>query len=138
MKSTFLKISLVFLALIFNHTMKAQEIEKLNYAMMTSKLEQLKPITLAAGELHKEDGAGFGAFETIIYGKEVVALTDKKIMKPYLKEARKANVSLVVCKMALDKFEIKEKDLPKELKVVPNAFLYYLQLQKKGYLTLSL
>ncbi|SHJ15518.1 DsrE/DsrF/DrsH-like family protein [Arenibacter nanhaiticus] len=138
MKSIFFKISIVFLTLIFSNTMKAQEEEKVNYAVMTSKIQQLKPITHAAEELQKEDGALFGAFETIIYGKEVVALTDKRLMKPYLKNAKQANISLVVCKMALDLFEVKEKDLPKEFKVVPDAFLYYLQLQKKGYLTLSL
>ncbi|MFD2790745.1 sulfur reduction protein DsrE [Arenibacter sp. H213] len=138
MKATFLKTSLIVLTLIFSGTVNAQENKANDYAVLTTKIQQLKPITLAAASLLKEDGNLFGSFETIIYGKEVVSLTDKKLMKSYLMEAKKANVTLVVCKMALDHYNVSVKDIPKEFKVVPNAFTYYLQLQKKGVMGLSL
>lgn len=138
MKTAFLKTSVVLFTLLIGGHLNAQEKKTNHYAVMTTKIQQLKPITLAAATLLEEDGDSFGSFSTIIYGKEVEALMDKKLMKPYLKEAKNAKVSLVVCKMALDHYKVSEKDIPKEFKVVPNAFAYYLQLQKKGVMGLSL
>lgn len=138
MKTTFLKTLLVLFTVVIGGNLNAQDKKVNHYAVLTTKIQQLKPITLAAASLLEEDGDSFGSFSTIVYGKEVEALTDKKLMKPYLKEAKKAKVSLVVCKMALDHYKVSVKDIPKEFKVVPNAFTHYLQLQKKGVMGLSL
>lgn len=138
MKATFLRTSLIILTLIFSGTIHAQDRETYNYAVMTTKIQQLKPILLSAASLKEEDGNLFGEFQVIIYGKEVVSLADKELMAPYLKEAKKANVTLVVCKMALDHFGVDLKQIPKEFDPVPNSFTHYLELQKNGYLTLSL
>ncbi|MDX1362889.1 DsrE family protein [Arenibacter latericius] len=138
MKTTFLRTSILILTFILGGTINAQDKKVNHYAVMTTKIQQLKPITLASASLQQEDGDLFGSFEVIIYGKEVTSLTDQKLMDPYLKEAKEAKATLVVCKMALDKFQVSEKDIPKEFKVVPNAFTYYLQLQKKGVMGLSL
>jgi len=107
-----------------------------NYLIITQKIEQLQPVALTSAALAEEDGERFGEFKVVLYGPEVVQLTDKKAMKPILKMARKSHLKLGVCAMALDKMGVDHKKIPKAFEIVDNAFLHYLQLQ--NYIQLSI
>ena len=108
-----------------------------NYVVLTKNVEQLKPILLAAEVLAKEDGKAFGDFEIIVCGKNIGELTDLDRMEPFMKEAERLGASIIACGFSLKKFEVNE-ELPKGMKIVDNGILYNLQLQKKGYKSLSL
>lgn len=112
--------------------------QKNNYVVLTTKIDQLRPIALSSAALAKEDGTHFGEFKVVLYGPEVTQLTDKKAMKPLIKLARQSKMKLAVCEMALQKMEVDPRDIPKAFEVVDNAFLHAVQLQKKGYYSLSL
>lgn len=111
---------------------------EMNYAVLTSKIAQFKPIGFSSEALAREDGDKFGQFKAVLYGPEVVQLTDKRKMKPLLRMARRSNLTLAVCEMALKKMKVNPDDIPKEFEVVDNAFLHALQLQKGGHFILSL
>src|SRR5690625_7435726 len=106
------------------------------YQIITQKIEQLQPVALTSAALAEQDGERFGEFKDVLYGPEVVQLTDKKAMKPILKMTRKSHLKLGVCAMALDKMGVDHKKIPKAFEIVDNAFLHYLQLQ--NYIQLSI
>ena len=131
---------IIFLVL-FTTSISAQNstnIEKFNYIVSTVKTDQLKPIIETAIALKKEDAQKFGDFQVIIYGKTVKELTNKENLEKIIKEANSANVKLLVCNMALKKFEVDPKNIPQEFEVVDNAFTHILQMQKQGYLSIQL
>lgn len=134
--STFI-LSLFMLMGNIQHTI-AQEAEKQNYVVLTKKVQQLKPILLAAKELSKEDEKNFGNFEIIVCGKEIGNLTDLETMKPHLKEAKKIGANIVACGFSLKKFNVDPKKLPKKMEIIDNGILHNLKLQQKGYLSLGL
>lgn len=138
MKMYFLS-SILFLLAVFTNPVSAQEEqEQQNYVVLTKKVPQLKPILLAAEALAREDGHHFGKFEVIICGQTVKELTNQNIMQEYINRAKEQNVELVACGFSLNKFGVDRKNISPELKVVDNGILYNLQLQKKGYTSLSL
>lgn len=131
--------SIVFLLALFTNPVNAQEQpEHHDYVVLTKKVQQLKPILIAADELAKEDGKHFGKFEIIICGQTVKELTDKEMMRDFINKAKEQKVDLVACGFSLNKFGVDRKDISPELRVVENGILYNLQLQKKGYINLSL
>lgn len=109
-----------------------------NYVVITSNIQQIKPIVLAAKDLAKEDGKIFGEFQLIICGKAVAELTQPEKIAPFLEMAKKEGVKLVACGYSLNESKINPKDLPSEVKVVDNGLFYDFQLQKKGYLSIEL
>lgn len=141
MKMYFLS-SIVFLLAIVSNPVNAQtqneQPSQENYVVLTRKIPQLQPIILAAEALAEEDGNNFGKFEVIICGQTVKELTDKHKMQEYIDKAKKANVDLVVCGFSLNKFGVDRKDIFEQLRIVENGILYNLQLQKKGYTSISL
>lgn len=134
--------SIVFLFTMFTNPTNSQaQIEQHdleNYVVLTKKIPQLQPIFLTAESLEAEDGKNFGKFEVIICGKTVQELTDKEMMQEYIDKAEKANVELVICGFSMNKFGVNEKDISPKLRTVENGILYNLQLQKKGYTSISL
>jgi len=116
----------------------SQESAKHNYVVLTKKVAQLKPILLAAKSLAAEDGKSFGNFEIIVCGKEIGDLTNLEKMQIHLAEAEKVGANIIACGFSLKKFQVDAKKLPKNMKIVANGILYNLELQKKGYLSLSL
>src|SRR5690554_4163265 len=66
-----------------------------NYVVLTRKVEQLKPILLAAQQLAKEDNKQFGNFEIMCGGKEIGKLTKKKKIKKHLKNAERVNATII-------------------------------------------
>lgn len=111
----------------------AQQTTQTNkFVVLTPKVEQLKPILLAADKLtEKED------FQIVLYGQNVTDIL-KAEMEEYIRWAQKSEVNLAVCKMSLNKLQIDPASLPKEIEVVDNAFLTAFQLQKAGYILLNL
>ncbi|SOC79572.1 DsrE/DsrF-like family protein [Salinimicrobium sediminis] len=131
--------SIVILLAVFTNPVNAQEQqEQQNYVVLTKKVPQLKPILIAAESLAREDGHHFGKFEVIICGQTVKELTNKEMMQEHINKAKEQNVELVACGFSLKKFGVDRRDISPELKVVDNGILYNLQLQKKGYISLSL
>lgn len=135
----YLLSSIVFLLAIVSTPASAQVQEaQQNYVVLTKKIPQLQPIFLTAEALAQEDGNKFGKFEVIICGQTVKELTDKEMMHEYINTAKTHNVELVVCGFSLNKFGVDRKDISPKLQVVENGILYNLQLQKKGYTSISL
>ena len=104
-----------------------------NFVVLTSKFQQLEPIMLAAQEMKNS----FGVFKIVLYGSEVGEFT-KPTAERYIKWAKATGVNLSVCAMALERMKVDPKSIPKEIEIVDNAYLHSLQLQKKGYKSLSL
>ncbi len=134
--------STIFTMLILFSTanLKAQQIDesKNNYVVMTKKVPQLQPIIMAAEALKAEDGKDFGDFQVIICGKEIGDVTDTEKITGFIEKAEKAGVSIVACGFSLTKFKVDRTKVPKEMKLVENGILHNLQLQKKGYKSISL
>lgn len=99
-----------------------------NYVVITKKVQHFKPIALTSSALSAEDGKNFGEFKVVLYGPEVVQLTDRKKMKPIIKMARNSNLKLAVCGMALDRMNVDRNKVPKVFEIVDNAFLHSYQL----------
>lgn len=139
MKNTASIIGIIILLFAGQNPLFSQtEGDSYNYLVITQKIEQLRPVALSAAALMEEDGEKFGEFKVVLYGPEVVQLTDKEAMKPILKMAQRSHLTLGVCAMALDKMGIDHKKIPKAFEIIDNAFLHYLQLQKKNYIHLSI
>ena len=138
MKMYFISSIIILLAVFTNPVNAQEQQEQQNYVVLTKKVPQLKPILIAAESLAREDGHHFGKFEIIICGQTVKELTDKAVMQEHINKAKEQNVELVACGFSLKKFGVDRRDISPELKVVDNGILYNLQLQKKGYISLSL
>lgn len=128
MKNT-LSIILLFLSL---GLMAQPKSESIDFVILTSKIEQIEPILMAAKNADRD-----GDFQIVIYGNEVNQLSSPTMIK-YLKQADEYNVKLSVCQMSIDRLKIDPASIPESITPVENAFLYSLQLQKKGYKTLNL
>lgn len=138
MKKYILSSLVILFALIANPANAQIQEEQQNYVILTKKIPQLQPIFLTAEALAQEDGNNFGKFEVIICGQTVKELTDKEMMQEYINKAKEHNVELIACGFSLNKFGVDRKDISPELRVVENGILYNLQLQKKGYTSISL
>ena len=138
MKMYFLSSIVLLLAMITNPVSAQVQEGQQNYVVLTKKIPQLQPIFLTAETLAQEDGNNFGKFEVIICGQTVKELTDKEMMQEYINKAKEHNVELIACGFSLNKFGVDRKDISPELRVVDNGILYNLQLQKKGYTSISL
>ena len=113
--------------------------EKNNYVVSTTKTPQLQPIILTAEALREEDGENYGEFQIVMYGPNVMELTDKKKMEPFTRKAKAAGVEILVCKISLDRLGIEPKDLDDYIQVVDHAYTHLIQLQKnKNYYSLQL
>lgn len=139
MKNSF-KTAVFFLVLLTTsiNAQTSENTEKFNYIVSTSKTAQLQPIIATAEALAKEDAEKFGEFQVVIYGKTVQELTDPEIVKKIMTKAKNADIRLIACNMALEKFEVNTGDIPEEFEVVDNAFTHILQMQKQGYLSIQL
>ena len=109
-----------------------------NYFVLTRKVPQLKAILLAADQLAEDDGAQFGEFHVVICGETVKELTNLETMQPYLDLAQSEKVKILACGFSLKKFGVDATKLPKEMSVVDNGILYGFNLQKDGFLSITL
>lgn len=114
-------------------TTSKSETDLINFIVLTSKFQQLEPIMLAAKEMQDS----YGVFKIVLYGSEVGEFTTPAAER-YIKWAKDIGVNLSVCEMALKRMKVDPTSIPSEIEIVDNAFLHSLQLQKKGYKSLSL
>ena len=128
----------IFLVLGNTQQTYSQENSKHNYVVLTKNTGQLKPILLAAKSLSEEDGANFGNFEIIVCGKDIGKLTDIETIQSHLAEAEKVGARIIACGFSLNKFNVDAEKLPTDMRIVENGILYNFELQKQGYLSLSL
>lgn len=128
MKNTILYI-LMFLSL---GLMAQDKNTHTDFVILTSQFDQLEPILITAESLSSKDN-----FQIVLYGKDVKQITEPE-MEKYLIWAEKSEAKFFVCQMSLDRLKIEKSELPSGIEIVDNAFLYSLQLQKKGYKTLNL
>ncbi len=112
--------------------------EQNNYIVLTRKIPQLKAILSAADELATSDGDKFGEFHVVICGETVKGLTDMEQMQPFLDMAKSEKIKLFGCGFSLKKFGVDATKLPKEMGVVDNGILYNFNLQKDGFLSITL
>jgi len=140
MKTYLFNTLFTMLALFNTVNLQAQHMDesKNNYEVMTKKVPQLQPIIMAAEALKAEDGKDFGDFQVIICGKEIGDVTDTEKITGFIEKAEKAGVSIIACGFSLTKFKVDRTKVPKKLQVVENGILHNLQLQKKGYKSISL
>ncbi|SFB35677.1 DsrE family protein [Algoriphagus aquimarinus] len=141
MKTNLLSLILLIVVLFSTTTLEAQQLvekSKHNYVVLTKKVPQLEPIILTAEALKKEDGQNFGDFQIIICGIGIGDITDPEKISDFIEKAEKAGVRIIACGFSLHKFKIDETKVPKEIEVVENGILYNFQLQKQGYISLSL
>lgn len=136
-------LSLVFMSGNAQKTMskkvdKVEDATVYNYVVMTKKVDQLKPILMAAEALAKENDKEFGNFEIIICGKDIGEMTDHKKMEEFIKEAENVKATIMACGFSLKKFDVDPAKLPENVKIIDNGILYNMELQKKGYLSLEL
>lgn len=125
------RIVLIFILVLSLGVMAQEANGPKDFMVLTPKVEQLKPILLAADELATD-----GDFEIVLYGKNVADILKPETEK-FISWAGKLNVKVNVCKMSLDLLQINPNTLPKEINVVDNAFLYAFQRQKAGYKILN-
>jgi len=109
-----------------------------NYFVLTRKVPQLKAILLAAHQLAKDDGEKFGVFHVVICGETVKELTNLEAMQSYLDLAQSEKVKILACGFSLKKFGVNATAIPKEMGVVDNGILYGFNLQKDGFLSITL
>lgn len=132
--------STIIMVIALFATAQAQQlpIQKNNYVVLTKKVPQLQPILLTAKALKEEEGERFGDFQVIICGKLIGDITNPEKMKDFIEKAEKAGVKIIACGFSLNKFEVDTTKIPDEINTVENGILYNFQLQKKGYMSLSL
>ncbi|MCB7480555.1 sulfur reduction protein DsrE [Christiangramia sediminis] len=140
MKTILYSIILLTLTLFTGTKVNAQQVQdsKHNYVVLTKKVPQLQPILITAEKLKEEDGSNFGKFEIIICGKNIGDITDPAKMEKFITKAENLGVKLVACGFSMNKFKVDKKDVPGKMEIVENGILYNFQLQKKGYISLSL
>ncbi|MCX7548300.1 sulfur reduction protein DsrE [Xanthomarina sp. F1114] len=137
MKSYLIKTLIIALSIFGLTNMQAQNKTR-SYVVMTTKVQQIKPILIAAEALKLEDGKHFGDFQIIICGKNVADVTDASKMNEFIATAKTMGVTINACGFSLNKFKVERSSLPESIPIVENGILHFLQLQKKGYLNLSL
>ncbi len=128
----------ILLLISFQSFSQEKSSGKKNYVVLTQKIPKLKPILLTAESLKKEDGKNFGDFQIIICGKSIGDITDPEKIQDFMDQASQLGVNIVACGFSLHKFGIEEDKVPPQIKIVKNGILYDLQLQKKGYFSISL
>lgn len=143
MRNIFLAIIIIISAFVNINNINAQTInkpaqDKNNYFVLTSNIEQLKPIILTAEKLAAEDDKNFGEFQVVVCGKTVQELADPVKMKQFVVMAEKNNVQLYACGFSLNKFDVDLSKIPKQFNVVENGILHGFQLQKKGFYSITL
>jgi intracellular sulfur oxidation DsrE/DsrF family protein len=112
--------------------------EQQNYVVLSKNIKQLKPILMTADSLAEEDGETYGEFQVVLCGKTVQDIKNNADFKLLLKQAELQNVTVTVCGLSLNAFEVDQKQLPEHLEVVENGILYGFQLKKKGFISLTI
>ncbi len=131
-------ISLLLFSVGSNYAQNTFKKSQNNYFVLTRKVPQLKAIILAAQKLAVQDGKKFGEFRVVICGQAVKDLTDANKIDEFITLAQENHVQLYACGFSLNKFNVSEEEIPKQIQVVENGILYGFELQKSGFYSLTL
>src|SRR5690554_8238437 len=122
-----MKNSILYILMFLSLGLMAQDKNThTDFVILTSQFDQLEPILITAESLSSKDN-----FQIVLYGKDVKQITEPE-MEKYLIWAEKSEAKFFVCQMSLNRLKIEKSELPSGIEIVDNAFLYSLQLQKKG------
>ena len=117
----------------------AQEQEDIhNYFVLTRKLEQLRAISFAAGDISEMDGMSYGEFKVIICGQAVREFSKNDELEEILLKAEENGIQLIACGFSLKKFGISPESIPENMQVVENGLVLGFNLQKEGYHSITL
>lgn len=117
----------------------AQEKEDINnYFVLTRKLEQLRAISFAAGDLSEMDGKRYGEFKVVICGEAVREFSKNEELNEILLKAEETGIQLIACGFSLKKFGISLESIPENMQVVENGLVLGFNLQKEGYHSITL
>ncbi|WP_053977131.1 DsrE family protein [Mangrovimonas xylaniphaga] len=140
MKHKLFYIAFICLLSIGSNSLFAQDFdpEKNNYLILSKNIQQLNPVLITANDLEKEDGKAYGDFYVILCGKTVSDIPNNPEFEKLLKDAKSQNIKVFVCGISMKKFNVDQKQLPKNITVVENGILYGFQLTKQGFNTLTI
>ena len=139
MKNTIMICCSLFFFGMATSSLKAQtQLEKNKYAVLSKKIQQLPAILQTATALENEDSELFGEFQVIFCGKTLLNIPQNQEFIALLKTAKKQGVKIFACGISLTKFNLSKKDVPPGLPITENGILHAFQLQKQGFLTLSI
>ncbi|GAA4281034.1 DsrE family protein [Gaetbulibacter aestuarii] len=140
MKTTFKILATLGLVLLGQMPLQAQNKtqQKMNYVVLSKNMQQLNPILITADALAEADGMKYGKMEVVICGKTVQDIKDSPELSKLISEAQDLHVKINVCGLSLKKFGVDPNSLPSGLNVVDNGIFYSFQLQKKGYMSLTI
>lgn len=139
MKNTIMICCSLFFFGMATSSLKAQtQLEKNKYAVLSKNIQQLPAILQTATALENVDGELFGEFQVIFCGKTLLNIPQNQEFIALLKTAKKQGVKIFACGISLTKFNLSKKDVPPGLPITENGILHAFQLQKQGFLTLSI
>ena len=139
MKNTIMICCSLFFFGMATSNLKAQtQLEKNKYSVLSTNIQQLPAILQTATALENEDGELFGEFQVIFCGKTLQNIPQNQEFAALLKTAKKQGVKIFACGISLTKFNLSKKDVPPGLRITENGILHAFQLQKQGFLTLSI
>lgn len=106
------------------------------YALQVDNSNYLK-VSIITGAEYKTKSPDI-QFDIVLVGSVVKELADDKELLPFIIQAEKAGVRIVVCEFAMKKLGVSKEDLPKSVYTTPNGFTYMFGLQESGYKTMAL
>lgn len=107
-----------------------------NYVVLTKNLEQLPSIFMTAKTLAGNEKE-FGQFDLVIYGEAVKDIKPTEI-EEMIKNAGDHKLNLLICGYSLKAFKVNTSPFEDTVKIIDNAVLHDLQMQNKGFLSLTL
>jgi len=134
MKNSIFALTLLLLVGALS-TVRAQE---KNFVISTGNPDRVPAIIITANTLAEEHAGDLGEIQIVLYGKAVSNLDQTEPAKAWLDKVKDDKIEFRACNMALHKFDVDQKKLPKQFEVVSNAFIYVLKLKEKGYYGLDL
>ena len=85
----------------------------------------------------KNSGITVRNFEVVAIGGVVKLITAEQELGRFIQEKSDGVFKVTVCKVAMNRLKVEEKDLPKAASVTSNAYIRLYQLQAKQYLVIQ-
>ena len=124
----------VFSYLLYDYKQKVLSLARLKESVYTLNLLRHKMLP----EQAKTGLSMLGEFQVIFCGKTLQNIPQNQEFIALLKTAKKQGVKIFACGISLTKFNLSKKDVPPGLPITENGILHAFQLQKQGFLTLSI
>lgn len=106
-----------------------------NYVILTKDVNDLPLILMTIKELNEKS---HGQTEVILYGSRLIDLKDSSEIKEYIKMAEELKVTIFVCAHSLKMNDLNPEDFQEFMKPIDNGIKHSIDLQKRGYTSLTL